>query len=226
MSRKSLITLVMSLMILVLFAGCIRPASKVPFPTPSTGEKINTPLPVDQQILNATATALAIMEKFDQPTPTPKPQETTPPVQEGTEDVQTTQETAEATALPTQALTPTALPPTPVLTRPGQYTVHDGEHAYCLARRFDVDPADLLNLNGLTSNSYLSEGDVLTIPTSGSFPGTRALNPHPDTYTVSAGETIYSIACYYGDVAPESIIVVNGLVEPYALSGGQVLQIP
>lgn len=221
MSSKIKITIVMYLTVMVLLAGCIRPASKSPIGTPSTGEKINTPLPVDQQILNATATAKAIMEKYDQPTPTDKPGEPTPTAQ-----APVTAETPLPTAQPTQTSLPTSMPPTPILIKPDTYTIHEGEHVYCIARRFDVNPIDLMNLNGLNNYSYLSEGDVLKIPTSGSFPGERALNPHPDTYLVSAGETIYDVACYYGDVAPESIIVVNFLVEPYKISAGQILQIP
>lgn len=221
MSKKNKVTIVLCLTMMALIAGCVRPASKSPVGTPSTGEKINTPLPVDQQILNATATAKAIMEKFDQPTPTEKPGEPTPTIQ-----APVSAETALPTAQPTQTSLPTAMPPTPSLTKPDTYTIHEGEHIYCLARRFNVDPVDFMELNGLTNYSLLSEGDVLKVPTSGSFPGERALNAHPDTYLVSSGETIYDVACYYGDVAPESIIAVNFLVEPYTISAGQTLQIP
>lgn len=221
MSKKIKLTIFICLTMVALLAGCIRPASKSPIGTPSTGEKINTPLPVDQQILNATATAKAIMEKFDQPTPTEKPGEST-----ATDKAPVIVETAQPTAQPTGTSLPTVMPPTPILIKPDTYTIHEGEHVYCLARRFNVNPVDLMALNGLNNYSYLSEGDVLKIPTSGSFPGERALNPHPDTYLVSSGETIYDVACYYGDVAPESIIVVNFLVEPYTISAGQTLQIP
>jgi LysM repeat protein len=41
-----------------------------------------------------------------------------------------------------------------------------------------------------------------------------------------AGDTIYTIACAFGDVDPNAIIVVNGLESPYTLTPGQVLQIP
>ncbi len=221
MSRKVIITMGFCLICVLLISGCIRPASKSPFSTPSSGEKINTPLPVDQQILNATATAQAIIDKFNQPTPTPQPGEATEQVAgtslPGTQVVPVD---------PMPSATPSAMPPTPALVKPETYTVHAGEFIYCLARRFNVNPFDLMDLNGLNSNSYLSGGEVLRIPTSGSFPGERALYPHPDIYYLSAGETIYDVACYYGDVAPESIIAVNGLTEPYNLSSLQTLQIP
>lgn len=103
----------------------------------------------------ATATAKAIMEKFDQPTPTEKPGEPTPTVQ-----APVVVETAQPTAKPTQTSLPTSMPPTPILKKPSTYTIHEGEHVYCLARRFDVNPIDIMDLNGLNNYSYLSAGDV------------------------------------------------------------------
>ena len=217
MSRKLWTILIVSFAFVFLFTSCERPASIAPVGTPSIGEAIKTPLPVDQQILNATMTAQAIMEKFNQPTPT------------GGVVVPTNDPANQTPVAPTQELqtaTPTGMAATPILVKPETYTIHDGEYIYCLARRFDVNPLDLLAINGLNQNTVLSGGMTLKIPTSGSFPGSRALHVHPDTYTVSSGETIYDVACYYGDVAPESIIAVNGLVEPFTLTSNQVLQIP
>ncbi len=227
MQQKRIAPLILIMALIMLVAACERPASKAPVSTPIDGDIIRTPLPVDQQILNATMTAQAILEKYDQPTVEIKTKE---PVEETTEEAidQPTEmaTTSEATTEPTAVQTPTQLPPTPVFTKPTEYTVHEGEFAYCLARRFDVNPNDLLSVNGLNEYSYFSEGMVLTIPTTGSFPGERALMAHPDTWTVSAGETIYDIACAYGDLYPEAIVVVNGLQEPYTLTAGQILQIP
>ncbi|HNK62760.1 MAG TPA: LysM domain-containing protein, partial [Anaerolineales bacterium] len=88
----------------------------------------------------------------------------------------------------------------------------------------------LLSLSGLTaSEAYnLSAGTKLTIPQTGSFPGSRALQAHPASYTVSSSdETVYSIACKYGDVTPESIISGNGLTGTNpTLTTGTVLKIP
>ncbi|MFN2303179.1 MAG: LysM peptidoglycan-binding domain-containing protein, partial [Anaerolineales bacterium] len=101
----------------------------------------------------------------------------------------------------------------------------DGEFLYCIARRFDLNVADLISLNNL--GNTVSPGTTIQIPQDSSWPdGSRALLSHPTTHTVSAGETIYSIACTYGDVSPEAIIAVNQLEEPYELSPGQVLNIP
>lgn len=113
--------------------------------------------------------------------------------------------------------------------RPTTYTLQKGEFPYCIARRFNVDPDQLLSLSGLTSaeaNSLVT-GTVLTIPQSGSFPGNRSLTSHPASYTVaSADETVYSVACKYGDVDPNAIASANNISVSAKLTVGQVLQIP
>ena len=117
----------------------------------------------------------------------------------------------------------------PVTGRPAQYTLQAGEFPYCIARRFNVDPYDLLALSGLTLDqaNSLDPGTVLKIPQSGSFPGTRALRPHPTTYTVtSSDETFYSIACLFGDVDPSQIAQANGIALGTFLATGKVLNIP
>ncbi len=110
---------------------------------------------------------------------------------------------------------------------PDAYTLQEGEHPFCIARRFDVDPIRLLGVNGLDPSVVPSTGYRLIIPqdTAG-FPGERALREHPATYTVQAGDTIYAIACMFGDVWPAAIAQANGLTEPYDLTAGTVLQIP
>lgn len=112
--------------------------------------------------------------------------------------------------------------------RPASYTLQKGEFPFCIARRFNVDPDELLALNGLTrSQSYFSPGTVLKIPQAGkAFPGERALLPHPTTYTVLKDDTIYSIACKFGDVDPLAIASQNGLQPPYALTVGSQITIP
>lgn len=128
------------------------------------------------------------------------------------------------------AITSTLALPTsaPVTSRPTEWTLRSGEFPYCIARRFDVDPSALLSLNGLTDGNIFYPGRTLRIPQSGSFPGTRALRNHPGTYTVSSStETVYSIACLYGDVRPEDIMTANSLSgDNPTLTSGQSLSIP
>lgn len=136
-----------------------------------------------------------------------------------------------ATSTPGIGGSGTGVTPTPtigiVTGRPAQYTLQPGEFVYCIARRFNVDPNDILSLNGLVDSETVYPGTILKIPQSGSFPGDRALRPHPTTYTVtSANETFYSIACLFGDVDPAAIAQANGLALGSPLTLGQVIKIP
>jgi LysM repeat protein len=136
---------------------------------------------------------------------------------------------------PTTGNLPTAIISTPLpyvtsapVSNPGTYVLHQGEFPYCLARRYNVNPQDLLSLNGLNSNqSYYSPGASIRIPTNGNaFPGPRALKAHPTQYTVVYGDSIYSIACDFGDVDPMAIVSANGLSGSYALTTGAIIQVP
>jgi LysM repeat protein len=110
---------------------------------------------------------------------------------------------------------------------PSTYVVQQGEFVYCLARRFNVNPEELLTLNSLGPNPLLQPGMTLNIPQTGNlFPGARALKIHPTNYTVAAGDTVYTIACGFGDVDPLAIVQVNNLTTPYTLIPGQALNIP
>lgn len=115
----------------------------------------------------------------------------------------------------------------PVGTRPTEYPLHRGEFPYCLARRFDVNPDTLLSINGLSSGNIYYPNRTLKIPQSGSFPGTRALRNHPATYTVSSSdETVYGVACLFGDVDPAAIAAANNISIDATLTVGKQLSIP
>ncbi len=110
---------------------------------------------------------------------------------------------------------------------PNTYVIQKGDHLYCIARRFDINIAALLNANGLGNNSSVYPGTKLTIPKDADgFVGERALRDHPTEYTVVAGDTINSIACLFGDVDPRAIEAANDLSGDYTLKPGQVLYIP
>ncbi len=117
--------------------------------------------------------------------------------------------------------------PIPPGVRPASYTLQSGEFPYCIARRFDVNPNDLLTLNGLASGNIYYPNLTLKIPQSGNFPADRALAAHPTTYTVSSSdETIFGVACRYGDVDPAVLASTNGLSTSADLTIGQQLKIP
>jgi LysM repeat protein len=111
--------------------------------------------------------------------------------------------------------------------RPSYYILQQGEFPYCIARRFDVNPRELLSLNGLSTGMVYSPGLVLTIPQTGNpFPAPRWLQLHPvQNYTVMQQTTVYKLACQFGDVDPLVLMQVNGLTSPI-LNLGQVIQIP
>jgi LysM repeat protein len=124
---------------------------------------------------------------------------------------------------------------------PTTYTVLSGEWVYSIARKFNVDPQAIIDLNGLVAPYALTPGQTLKIP--GSCPSAATpvvvatVTPGGPTvtpggtvtagtvYIVQAGEWVYSIARKFG-VDPQAIIDANNLVAPYTLSVGQKLTIP
>lgn len=219
--------IVLLLLLAVQLTSCERLASTAPGEVIPEEVIIPTPTSNPAQILIAqTQTAIALKR----PTKTPitaKPDATVAPVGDmtGTEFapniIVTITPTPLATDAPTQVVIPT-------LTRPVTYTLQANEDPYCIARRYNLDIGELLSQNNLTTDSKLATGAVLKIPATNHrwSSGARVLMQHPTSYTVRSGDTLYQIACAYGDVSPEAIIVVNNLTEPYTLSAGQVLNIP
>lgn len=135
------------------------------------------------------------------------------------------------TATATQAVVASTSTSAPSGSNPGTYILKSGEFPFCIARRFNVDPEQLLALSGLTSAqaNSLSSGTVLRIPQSGSFPGDRSWHDHPATFTVGATydtNTVYGVACYYGDLEPSAIAQNNNISVDATLTSGQTLNIP
>jgi len=211
MKKNALSLLMVAVVLSLLLSACNKPASTPPV-TP-TGEGA-FPFPVETEGLFLedlqTQTAQAGGQPSEQATPKPtKEQKAVKPT---------------ATAVPEEAEAAVAIP---TLSRPSTYTLKKGEFPYCIARRYDLDVASLLSANGLTVDSKPPVGFVLTIPATGNWSsGSRARLSHPTTYTVAAGDTIYTIACAFGDVSPQAIAAANGLSSPYNLEVGQVLDIP
>ena len=116
----------------------------------------------------------------------------------------------------------------PIASRPVTYTLHSGEFPYCIARRFNVDPNELLALNGLLNGQNFFTGMVLQMPqTTKPFPGERRLRDHPRHYTVTtSNETMYTIACQFGDLDPLTIAEANYIPVDTMLFIGRQLNIP
>lgn len=146
---------------------------------------------------------------------------------------------------PTQA-PPTAIPE-PTATKPYDpnimmygtapdgsrtYTMQEGDDLVCLGRRFNVAVSDLLAQNGLETPEDAGVGDVIALPVSPNAwkltegYGRRMLVRHPAEYTTESGDTLFSIACAFGDVLPEQIALANQLVLGEPLSAGMRISIP
>ena len=221
--RSSIILFTTGLVVIGL-ASCKLPASKGPesasptsdgFPVPG-----NTQRPGSTNVSTfATQTAQAL-QPLASPTlaPSPYPQPTFAGI---TPVVTRTPSIPSPTDTPVRYVSATPGGP------PATYILQKGEFPFCLARRFDVSLDELLSLNGLTRDSLLSIGQELKIPQTGNpFEGIRILNEHPTTYTVQAGDTLSSIACYFGDLSPDLIALQNGLSLDANLTVGEVLVIP
>ena len=147
-----------------------------------------------------------------------------------------TQEPPETSPYPIATEVPPepTIPPTPITIvvtptpggPPATYILQEGEYPFCIARRFDVSQAELLALNNLTAGSLFYAGQELKIPQNGDpFDGERMLQEHPTTYKIQDGDTLYTIACDFGDVSPDMIALQNTL-STYDLPVGEVLVIP
>jgi LysM repeat protein len=118
--------------------------------------------------------------------------------------------------------------------RPLTYTLQSQEFPFCIARRFNVDPQELLDASRLGSPDIYYAGLVLTIPQDPTkiWPvqlwGPRALRTHPAPYVVTgnADTTIHGVACKFGDADPALIAQQNGLSQSAVLTVGQSLSVP
>jgi LysM repeat protein len=184
------------------------PTSEVPFPVDSTPGDVGT---------FGTQTAIALT-----------PASTTPQVVVSTETPSDASQQNQPSASP-QATAAQQTINTPVVNRPTNYSLQKGEWPICIARRFNLDIGSFFASNGLNMNSKPAAGTNLKIPTSGSWStnyGGRALKAHPATYSVVAGDTVYTIACKYGDVTPDAILTVNSLSNASDIKAGMSLKIP
>ncbi len=228
---SKLVWIAIALAALVLAAGCNLKASSSPTPKPEATSETDFLTPTTDTTMNEIMTSTAEAQKpaVATATPTPAAEATTAP--EATKAPEPTKAAvnAEATATPVSSSSSSSSSVAiPTLTRPSSYTIQKGEYPFCIARRFDLDVSSLLSINGLGSNSRVSAGTVLKIPSSGNWntaSGSRALHKHTD-YTVKSGDTIYTIACYFGDVSPEAIRAANGMGSDEDVKSGTTLKIP
>ena len=230
--------IVILLLATVILSACNQSVSTAPATTATlitpTGLFV-TPLssanPMDliAEIAKSTAAAQTIIANGGTPA-TPQPVATTSTAvtpQTGVTVAPATPTNSVAVATTPVVATPGGPSPTAGL-KPANYTLQAGEFPYCIARRFNVNPDELLSLNGISDGGLYQPGLTLKIPQTGNpFPASRALHAHPSTFTVdSATNTVYGVACYYGDVDPAAIASANGIAVSARLTVGQKLTIP
>ena len=220
-SRTSIIILLVGIFVFGL-TSCKLPASKGPESANPTSEEFPVPGETQQTPVKGTVNTSAT-QTAQAYAPVTIP--TNVPAQNPTQ----AQPYPAPTNVPTGP-TATAAPVIYITATPGgppsTYTLAEGEFLFCIARRFDVNQNELLSLNNLTASSFVFAGQVLQIPQTGNpFDGTRALQEHPTTYEIQEGDTLNTIACYFGDVSPDMIALQNNLTTT-DLPPGEVLYIP
>ena len=214
--KKSRMLLFIIIISSLMFSACTMSASTPPPVTPTT-------MNLSEIARQATETAMA---------KTPSAGETQVPEAtevDGTDPTPTEEAGDQVTDTPEPTSTPTDDGETKTVEYavPDSYTLHEGEFVFCLGRRFNIFPDDIEIYNGLKEGEILYPGETITLPPAPrAFVGDRALQYHPTNYTVEFDDTVYSIACEYGDVDPRAIVAANDLDIDQELTAGTVLQIP
>jgi len=102
------------------------------------------------------------------------------------------------------------------------YTVRPGDTLYMLAKRFETSVDRLQEINSIEDVNVLNIGDVLCIPEPLQyFPTCKTSN----YYVVQKGDTIFSIAAYFG-VSTAQIMYSNIGIDEDNLYEGMILCIP
>ena len=115
----------------------------------------------------------------------------------------------------------------------GNYLVQPGDTLYSIARRSGMSLNSLLTLNGLSQSSVIYPGQSLTISQSDNRLATKSsYTAKPlasgastsGTYTVQAGDTLYSIARRSG-MSLNTLLSINGLSQSSVIRPGQTLSV-
>ena len=100
------------------------------------------------------------------------------------------------------------------------HTVQDGQSAWAIAARYEVELVDLLRLNGLDETAVIQPGDELIIQ----LPEGMPTPTPPTTHTVRRGQTAWEIASLYG-IPLADLYWLNNLTEESVIQPGQELRV-
>ena len=103
------------------------------------------------------------------------------------------------------------------------HTVLPGETLFSISRDYGISVNSLAFANGIINPNQIFSGQVLSIPGVTSAPASASSST--TSYTVVAGDTLFSIARRFGtDVS--TLVTLNGLDNPNLVMTGQVLNVP
>jgi lysozyme len=110
------------------------------------------------------------------------------------------------------------------------YTVQPGDTLLGIAIRYGLDWQDIAIANNLSEDDLLQIGQVLRVPSIGGIGGpveaaTSAAVAGKQRYTVSAGDTLFTIALRY-NITWQELAAINNLQEHDLLQIGQELALP
>jgi LysM repeat protein len=210
--------------VLILAAGCFRPAAPDVTPTPSGGGGGTSPGGTDLEataIANSTRAAqtLEAQTAEAETAPTEEPTETTPQPPATATPVPATWTPTVAAATPVPTTAPTAAPS---VTGETTHVVPAGETVFQIALQYGTTVEAIVQANGIVDATQIYAGQVLTIPA-----GTQPTQPPTTatTHVVQPGENLFRIALRYG-LSYQRLAEYNGITDPSSIYVGQVLQIP
>src|SRR5258706_309501 len=170
MKRGMMIASTLMLVSLTLSA-CNKPYSQAVAATFTPVPQSNlfaSPQPTDMVVVQAFATGSAIAQLTTSPG---APAASTATLAPGVTPLAVTATNTPAVLLnPTSTATLAVVPNAPSATaipagvHPASYTLQNGEFVYCIARRFDVDPALIAQNNSISVGAALTPGQTLNIP--------------------------------------------------------------
>ena len=104
------------------------------------------------------------------------------------------------------------------------YEVRYGDTLSMIAREYGVSVREIASENGIVNPSFIRAGDLLRIPVKKAVPDAAA-SDISHAYTVERGDTLSRIGEKVG-VAWRELARANGILSPYTIFAGQVLQVP
>jgi lipoprotein-anchoring transpeptidase ErfK/SrfK len=109
------------------------------------------------------------------------------------------------------------------------YVVKPGDNLFRIALNHGLTTQELARANGITDVTRVFAGQVLVIPSRGSYSGSSAsaapASSEGSTYVVKPGDTLFRIALNHG-LSTQALAQANGISNSSRIYVGQALKIP